>query len=604
MPTKLKPLLLPQLVEARRSEESKEAGLDPADPTMPAASRASSHAARASTASASGSDMPSPVTPTFSLRGLAHHDSPASSVDLAAQAFFSRSPPRTSPASIIPADALDAFPAAMRSLPDVKEEPSEEQPAWAGLEDGDVFDHSGRPTPYQCFCDEHRRASRRSSLDADLAGSCAAVTSPNSYDLAEGFTSDGDCPPSGPPRAKRRRGGGDSPLGGIAARLSSRFPSFTRRWKGRRAGGGGGGGGGTTPESLRGSPRSGADSSRASSMTRSVVEMRERYEAQMPATPDSILSEADEDGLGLFGVPVDAECADEDGDARDGDARSTQVTTPLLPPLMVPDKAGADAADEPPVRSPLQSPTVAAEAWDGFASAGSPEDAGSAPVAAPPSPPLSTRPSVSSMRRQAAAAAPPGHLVPSSEIPGIRLADPDDHWARRLGHANFDIHPEPYRPDGADFEACLQLRANWEQARCNYTKHLVRTGEHYGVTSTTYRLTEEKWAEIDSRWRRHHDRAMAQSGDEGGTGTAWRDDGGGTPTPGPSGVVEIPSLNDPRSEGKFPKLGDEVIVGPMVQIASQLHRKPTKKAALMKFLQDVKFPGITLGRSGATARPP
>ncbi len=91
MPTKLKPLLLPQLVEARRSEEK--------DTT----------AARASTGSQSGSEVPSPVTPTFSLRALVRHGSPASSVELPPAAVFPRaggaSPPH---ASTLAGDAFAA----------------------------------------------------------------------------------------------------------------------------------------------------------------------------------------------------------------------------------------------------------------------------------------------------------------------------------------------------------------------------------------------------------------------------------------------------------------------------------------------------------------
>jgi hypothetical protein len=34
--------------------------------------------------------------------------------------------------------------------------------------------------------------------------------------------------------------------------------------------------------------------------------------------------------------------------------------------------------------------------------------------------------------------------------------------------------------------------------------------------------------------------------------------------------TEIPSLNDPPSDGKFPQIGDEDIIGPMVQAEAQL----------------------------------
>ena len=398
-----------------------------------------------------------------------------------------------------------------------------------------------------------------------------AMTSPNSYDLADGFASDNDF---GVTSQTKKWHSTDSSLNGIATRLGSRFPSFSRRWKPKKISSG------STPECIRDSPRSITVSSRTSSMTRSVVDISDKFDSHVPLTPNSMLSEEDEcEGLGL--TMIDTEKAN----GEDGCARGAQATTPLLPPLMVPESSAA--APEPEVQSPLQSPTVA-EKVDPFALFSTPAEVVSTPqMTALPSPPLSTKPSMSSLHHQTA-----GHLVPSHEIPGIKLADPDDRWARQLGHANFDIHPEPYCPEVFDVESCRQFRANWDQARCNFTKHLVRTGEHYGVTSKTYKLTAEKWSEIDAEWRKHHDLAIVKTADMGEMTTTLREE-----TPTATKVLDIPSLNDPRSEGKFPKLGDEVIVGPMVQIASQLQRKRSKKAAFLKFFQDVKFPGELLGRA-------
>jgi hypothetical protein len=64
----------------------------------------------------------------------------------------------------------------------------------------------------------------------------------------------------------------------------------------------------------------------------------------------------------------------------------------------------------------------------------------------------------------------------------------------------------------------------------------------------------------------------------------------------------MPTLNDPKSQGKFPKLGDEDIVGPMFQIKeSPLFQKPpSKKRAFLKFLADLRFP--LLGRAGLGVR--
>jgi hypothetical protein len=244
------------------------------------------------------------------------------------------------------------------------------------------------------------------------------------------------------------------------------------------------------------------------------------------------------------------------------------AATPLLPPLMVPDTAPVSA---PPLQSPLQSPTVA----------GSPETFS----VSGRSPPLSGRPSITSLSAPGAAS-----RVPTSEIPAIHLADqPEDKWSSQLGHANFDIHPEPYLPDVFDAEACRQLRANWKAARCNYIKHLVRTGEHYGDTSKTYRLTEKKWAEIDAEWKANYEQTVAQAEDNGSLTLSLR-----RASPVPSTVVALPSLNGPRSDGKFPQLGNEDIVGPMVQITSHLKQKQSRRTTLFKFLHDVGWPTGTL----------
>ena len=127
MPTKLKPFLLPKLVEARRSEESKDIDMDSPD-------LSNSHHTPNSTAS----ELPSPVTPTFSLRAHARHDSPASSFDLAFQTVGKGASP---PSSI---EVLESYQTGLRSLPDVKEEPLERD------EDYDMLD--GSTETYNCFC--------------------------------------------------------------------------------------------------------------------------------------------------------------------------------------------------------------------------------------------------------------------------------------------------------------------------------------------------------------------------------------------------------------------------------------------------------------------
>ena len=257
------------------------------------------------------------------------------------------------------------------------------------------------------------------------------------------------------------------------------------------------------------------------------------------------------------------------------------ATTPLLPPLMV--AFPAHVADAP-VQSPLQSPTIAA-ARDSFFVGNAPTD--NAPLPGLPSPPLSSRPSVSSIHRQKVA-----QTTAPSELRPMVVGGPTDEWTNKLGHANFIIYPQPHVPDVLDSEACNKMRADWDMARCNYMKHLVRTGEHYGVTSKIYKLTEEKWADVDLQWKRNSELLVAKAG-EGDFPAMSLSQSSIEPAP----LLKMPSLNDPRSDGKFPKLGDEDIVGPMVQIASQFQRRPSRKAAFFKFLRGVLPTGALSGRS-------
>ena len=394
------------------------------------------------------------------------------------------------------------------------------------------------------------------------------------YDLADGFFSDGEFAVS--PRFKKRRQ--ESPLTGLASRFGTRFPSFSRRWRSRK----GMSAANVTSDAQREHLASGAASSRSSSISSSARQTLDRsFEPQMPPTPTRSIYDSREDISAP--TPIDIEKAN--GEMREREEGI--ATTPLLPPLMMDASANTKQVR---VHSPLQSPSVA-EHNGHFSGTASPIDAIMTPqLPGIPSPPLSTKPSISSFHRSNR----PAHLTPSSEIPPIMIADPNDEWANKLGHANFTVYPEPYLPESFDLEACRQLRANWDLARCNYTKHLVRTGEHYGVTSKTYKLTEEKWSSTDATWRRNNDLTIAHTVENSAEAFATLKHTT-LGEPGSTNVMtKIPSLNDPRSEGKFPQLGDEDIVGPMVQVAAQLQRSPSKKAKLFKFLAE-KFP-VGLGK--------
>lgn len=396
------------------------------------------------------------------------------------------------------------------------------------------------------------------------------------YDLADGFFSDWEFALS--QRYKKRRAV-ESPLTGLATRFGTRFPSFSRKWRLKR----GASSASIASDAMRENAASRGASSRSSSISNSGRQgLDQGFEPQLPPTPTRSTFGSREDISNI--APIDIEKANRDS----GEHGEVFATTPLLPPLMIDASANTKQVS---MQSPLQSPSVA-EPRDKLSGAVTPIDAITTPqLPGLPSPPLSTKPSISSFHRSNR----PGHLIPSSEIPPIVIADPNDEWANKLGHANFTIYPEPYVPESFDLEACRQLRANWDLARCNYTKHLVRTGEHYGVTSKAYKLTEEKWAATDASWRKNSDLTIANTVESGSHAFATLKH---TTLGDPSSnniMTKIPSLNDPRSDGKFPQLGDEDIVGPMVQVAAQLQRSPSKKAKLFKFFAE-KFP-VGLGRS-------
>ena len=178
---------------------------------------------------------------------------------------------------------------------------------------------------------------------------------------------------------------------------------------------------------------------------------------------------------------MDTETISELGPLLELERERALATTPLLPPLM----GDTNPVAEPTIAhpSPLESPTVALHSLPEL-----PSSALASPL--PTSPVLSSRPSVSSFHR----------VIIPVDFPNIPESDA---WADRLGHANFTIQPQPYEPEVQDLESMHQLRADWGLARVNYTKHLVRTGEHYGTTSKIYALTEAKWAEVDGIWRTH-----------------------------------------------------------------------------------------------------
>jgi hypothetical protein len=368
--------------------------------------------------------------------------------------------------------------------------------------------------------------------------------------------------------AKRRRSL-EASAHTIAGKFERRFPSLSRKVRDRSS---------TLSRVSRSATPSRVPSTRSSSLAGSHHASAIDLTDNLSPISTSLASTEEKEDDARTPMAIDvakANAMDMEIDPKQVDAER-YATTPLLPPLLMNGRG-----DDLPTSSPLQSPTVADPTHSLLAT----------PVSTPavrayPTPPLSSKPSVASFKGLRA-----GHMAPSSDIPPMMLADPNDKWANKLGHANFTILPEPYVPEACNASSVDQLFSDWSQARNNYSKHQVRTAEHYGATSKHYLLTEQKWAEIDAEWRKNHDLAKSQ------VAALNRELQPTSPTE-PEPLSKMPTLNDPKSQGKFPKLGDEDIVGPMLQEQAKdlfLQKSPSRKRAFFKFLSDLRFPGTLLG---------
>jgi hypothetical protein len=363
--------------------------------------------------------------------------------------------------------------------------------------------------------------------------------------------------------AKRRRSL-EASAHSIAGKLERRFPSFSRKVRDHSS---------TLAKASRSATPSRAPSTRAPSIISSLhqVSSVDLADNVSPIPSPALASPEVSDDDAPTPMEIDVEKANaSDIDTEEVDGERRYATTPLLPPLLVNFRN-----DDLPTSSPLQSPSVA--------------DA--TPMATPsmrayPTPPLSSKPSIASFKG-------PRYMpmVPSAEIPQLMLTDPKDKWVEALGHANFTILPEPYALDVCNAISVKQHFEDWQQARHNFAKHQVRTAEHYGVTSKHYLLTEQKWDEIEAQWRLNHDLAKSRA-------AAIGEELAPTSPTEPEPLSKMPTLDDPKSQGKFPKLGDEDVVGPMMQSqASPLffQKPPSRKRAFFKFLSDLRFPATFLG---------
>ena len=353
------------------------------------------------------------------------------------------------------------------------------------------------------------------------------------------------------PIAKRQRAE-SSPLSGFASKVGSRMPSFSRKWRSRKASPID-----SIPPLSREASLSRANSTRAPSFASANMDTSRSHLNQVPPTPAaSTNNDSFEHPHTTFAD------ATQDEDVDDDDFRyQAKPTTPLLPPVMTDLKSSHDVT----YQSPLDSPSVAEPGASSVFNSPQPTPQ----IGGLPSPPLSTRPSVASFHHRQFGVP----IIPSSEIPPMLISGPPpDKWSDALGHANFTIQPEPYTPDQVDLETCKALRANWDLARHNYTKHLMRVGDNSGPTSKIYQLTQDKWAEIDSTWKKNVEACVAQltkQDPDVSTSPILGADAGRELAKTPP-LVKIPSLNGPKSEGKFPKVGDEGIVGPMEVVPARI----------------------------------
>lgn len=353
------------------------------------------------------------------------------------------------------------------------------------------------------------------------------------------------------PSPKKRRSD-DASMKGVS-RIGSRISTMSTRWKRSHSSG-------TEVDAFPDDLRSRAGSA-SSALASPVVGPLSRVDSIPPSPARTIFEErVNDSGARPIDITRANSLSQDDNDKQ-------QATTPLLPPLLGDDSTNIVSR----VQSPLQSPSVAdVSEPHHWTVTSDPRFMGILP-----SPPLSSKPSVASFNRPRTSTL----RTVSGEAPLV-LSDPNDEWAHKLGHANFTIQPEPYVPVICDIGNFQQVRADWDIARCNFAKHLVRTGEHYGVTSTIYRLTIEKWESINREWRTQHGAMLNQL--EASDGVAL------TLTQSnidPCQNVRIPGLHD-----KFPEMGDEDIVGPMtVAPATEIAGpcRTEKKRNFFRFFQDL-----------------
>ncbi|KAH7040198.1 uncharacterized protein B0I36DRAFT_357536 [Microdochium trichocladiopsis] len=517
MSSMLRPLRLPQLVEERKKRESMQTEQD-VEPTL-----------SFYTFSSTSSELTSPVTPTFSARSHMRHSSSASSFDLAIPSTPEYPPSPTRAADI----------SAKWSLTDVQEEPSSYE--YADAEDYVDFDDasSDQFDLTDCLRDEPRYCQ---APNLQVVTGFDLYDGYDDFDYNFGLQHESDAYREDTRSSRKLSRRFEAPFASLSTRLGSRLPSLKSRRSLKQC-------------SAPGSPIAEGSLERYSRLSRGVPSpssSRSTFgtfhydrsnEPPLPPTPDlSRYGSSDSVAKRVSSVLEEVE------EVRDTIQRDrAMATTPLLPPFM----NGIAAPPSTAMNSPLVSPTVA------FATISMP----SAPQSPLVSPPLSSKPSLTSFPS----------IMASTELP---LMPEPDAWSDLLGHANFTITPAPYQPQGQDSDTLQKFQEDWETARVNYTKHLARTGEHYGDTSKTYSLTQAKWSEIENMWSSYHKQIIA---DLIACGASLR----GQMSP----EEVVPTTLPHMAEGKFPERGDQDIVGPMVRQATMSPMADTfKRPSLWKRL--------------------
>lgn len=377
----------------------------------------------------------------------------------------------------------------------------------------------------------------------------------------------GDANPASRFPFKKARAG-DSPISRSASYVGNRLPTFSKRWKTRT-----GAGPKLSIETSHTRPSFSRSNSRSNSAGSNVISPAlsplSRREYTLPPSPATTLFEEPipEAQIEPINIELPSQQPEEEEQGR--------ATTPLLPPLLV----DLSTRQEVPVQSPLQSPSVAETPV-----LGTPSPACTPQLPSLPSPPLSTKPSLASMRQRSRAPT----LLSPAEIPPFQInAASTDIWSQKLGHSDYHILPAPYEVEVANVETYTNFRADWDTARCNYVRHLARTGEHYGTNSKIYKLTEEKWSQTNQQWQEYNKHVYNRLDRKAAVFLE-----SSPPKSEPTATVTLLPIDDPSSRGKFPNMGDEDIVGPMA-VAPALHSpteaSPTRlaqKRNFLKFLYD------------------